>query len=129
MLKRVYTITLLGTTYTITIEDAIKTGLSFKRYDMTDPENWYGIAAPYIDFFVANMLRLSELRTGDNLMPITRDGDRIRCFPVEKYELNGGHHILLEGCTFPPEKRGSMAQSVDPMTAMLHIRTEEKYRR
>ncbi|KAK9880152.1 hypothetical protein WA026_010022, partial [Henosepilachna vigintioctopunctata] len=63
-------------------------------------------------------------------MPIGRNGDSTQSFPVEKYGLNGSHHILLEGCTYPPEKRSSMAQSVGPMTAMLcHIRTEEKYRK
>ncbi|KAL1516225.1 hypothetical protein ABEB36_000144 [Hypothenemus hampei] len=111
--KRFYSLTSSGATYTITCEEAIKcceraateAGLLFKRFDINDPENWYGIAAPYLDFFVGNMLRLSELRIGHNSMPITRDGDRMR-FPVEKYGLNGSHHILLEGCTFPPGKRG-----------------------
>ncbi|KAG5870166.1 hypothetical protein JTB14_032458 [Gonioctena quinquepunctata] len=97
---------------------------------MQDKDNWYGTAAPYIDFSVGNGLRMNELRLGYNTMPITKEGDKSKVFPVSKYGLNGSHHVLLEGCTFPPEKRGSMAQSLGPMTYfLLHVRTEEKYRR
>ncbi|KAG5870171.1 hypothetical protein JTB14_032463 [Gonioctena quinquepunctata] len=63
-------------------------------------------------------------------MPIIKKGDKSKVFPVSTYGLNGSHHVLLEGCTFPPEKRGSMAQSLGPMTSfLLHVRTEETYRR
>lgn len=55
-------------------------------------------------------------------MPISRS------FPVDKYGLMRQHHVLLEGSTFPPEKRSSMAQSIGPMTALLcYVRSEEKY--
>ncbi|KAG5870167.1 hypothetical protein JTB14_032459 [Gonioctena quinquepunctata] len=73
---------------------------------------------------------MNELRLGHNTMPIMKEGDKSKVFPVSKYGLNGSHHVLLEGCTFPPEKRGSMAQSLGPMMYfLLHVRTEEKYRR
>lgn len=32
-----------------------------------------------------------------------------------KVWLNGAHHILLEGSTFPPEERSPMAQSMGPL--------------
>lgn len=134
--KKMYTITSMGKTYTISVSDATKiieeaakdAELEFKRYNMTDKENWYGTAAPYIDFFLGNGLRITELRIGHTNMPISKQNDQTKCFPVEKYGFNGSHHVLLEGSTFPPEKRCSMAQSVGPGTAMLlHIRTDAKY--
>ncbi|KAG5870170.1 hypothetical protein JTB14_032462 [Gonioctena quinquepunctata] len=97
---------------------------------MQDKDNWYGTAAPYIDSFVGNGLRMNELRLGHNTMPIIKEGDKSKVFPVGKYGLNGSHHVLLEGYTFPPEKRGSMVQSLGPMTSfLLHVRKGEKYRR
>ncbi|KAG5870178.1 hypothetical protein JTB14_032470 [Gonioctena quinquepunctata] len=72
---------------------------------MQDKDNWYGTAAPYIDFFVGNGLRMNELRLGHNTA-----------------NHKGGGQIQ--------EKRGSMAQSLGPMTSfLLHVRKEEKYRR
>ncbi|KAK9873561.1 hypothetical protein WA026_022974 [Henosepilachna vigintioctopunctata] len=77
--------------------------------------------------WVANSLRMTELRVGHSQMPIGKNGETVQSFPVEKYGLNGSHHILLQGCTYPPEKRSAMALSFGPMTALLcHIRTEEK---
>ncbi|KAG5858431.1 hypothetical protein JTB14_038094 [Gonioctena quinquepunctata] len=51
------------------------------------------------------------------------EGDKSKV--VSKYGLNGSHHVLLEGCTFPPEKWRSIAQ----ISFLLHVRTEEKYRK
>lgn len=43
---------------------------------------------------------------------------------ASKYGLNGSHHILLEGFTYPSERRSAMAQSMGPMTTLyLHVRT------
>lgn len=62
-------------------------------------------------------------------MPIQKNQNESVSFPVSKYGLYGHHHVLLEACSFPPEKRSSMSQSCGPMTALLmHIRSEEKYR-
>lgn len=75
-------------------------------------------------------LRFVEMKVGNNNMPIAKDGDRTKSFPVEKYGINGSHHVLFEGSTYPPEKRGSMAQSVGPLTSLLcHIRSEETLRK
>ncbi|CAG9825721.1 unnamed protein product [Phaedon cochleariae] len=133
--KKNFTITSLGQTYHVDYEEAMTlvtasataAGLELKKFDTRSKENWYGTAAPYLDFFVGNALRVTELRIGHN-MPIKKEGDASTTFAVSKYGMNGSHHSLLEGCTYPPEKRGSMAQSLGPMTALLcHIKSEEKY--
>jgi len=136
--KKSFSITSRGINHTIQFDDAetackdaaTKADLVFKRYQPNDPENWYGTAAPYLDFFTAHGLRITELRVGHKNMPLSKVGDKSTAFQVEKYGINGSHHVLLEGSTYPPEKRGSMAQSVGPLTALLcHIRTEDKYRK
>ncbi|CAG4939126.1 unnamed protein product [Colias eurytheme] len=72
---------------------------------------------------------MKELRLGHDKMPVSKKDDVMQEVPVKKYGLNGAHHILLEGSTFPPEKRSSMAQSMGPMTAYLcMIRSEGIYR-
>lgn len=104
-------------------------GLEYKKFNDNDDDNWYGTMGPYLDFFCGFGLRLKELRIGHDKMPITRSDGVTTEFPVRKYGLTGAHHVLLEGCTFPPEKRSSMAQSMGPMTAFLcMIRSEGMYR-
>lgn len=131
-------ITSQGITKTITHQDAEKLmraaadeqNLKFEKYENTDKDNWYGTAAPYLDFFAGFQLRLKELRLGHNVMPISKENGKTKSVPVYRYGLNGSHHILLEGCTFPPERRSAMAQSLGPMTSLLlHIRTDAKYRK
>lgn len=92
-------------------EAAAEAGLKFAPPKSSESE-WYGTAAPYLNFFLAFQLRMNELRTGHGSMPIKREGGTAKAFPVSKYGFNGSHHILLEGCTFPPEKRSAMAQSL-----------------
>ncbi|KOB74833.1 Uncharacterized protein OBRU01_04679 [Operophtera brumata] len=94
-------------------------GLEYKKFEEADGDNWYGTMGPYLDFFAGFGLRMKELRIGHSKMPLTKHEGSLIEFPVSKYGLNGAHHVLLEGCTFPPEKRSSMAQSVGPMTAFL----------
>lgn len=111
--KKTYTVTTMGTTFFISFDDALKLveesaqhcELSFKRFDLRDEENWYGTAAPYLDFFGANQLRLTELRLGHNNMPMGKSNDQTKSFPVKKYGFNGSHHVLLEGSRYPPEKK------------------------
>lgn len=72
---------------------------------------------------------MKELRLGHGQIPIAKESGKSKAVPTSRYGLNGSHHILLDGCTFPPERRSAMAQSLGPMTAfLLHVRTEEKYR-
>uniref|UniRef100_A0AAT9JH54 Nucleocapsid protein n=1 Tax=Blattella germanica orthomyxovirus 1 TaxID=3133491 RepID=A0AAT9JH54_9ORTO len=109
-------------------EAAEKEGLVFKAFKETDTDNWYGVAGPYLNFFCAFGLRMQELRIGHDKMPIGKKAGVTSKIQVHKYGLYGSHHILLEGCTYPPEKRSSMAQSIGPMTALLcYIRSDGKY--
>lgn len=104
-------------------------GLEYKKFKEGDSMNWYGTMGPYIDFFCGFGLRFKELRIGHDKMPVTRSDGVTTEFPVRKYGLTGAHHVLLEGCTFPPEKRSSMAQSMGPMTSVLcMLRSEGMYR-
>nr|QMP82250.1 nucleocapsid protein [Lepidopteran orthomyxo-related virus OKIAV178] len=126
-----------GNDYPLESEELMKTweritkenNLIYKEFSQGDTENWYGTMGPYIDMFSAYALRTNELRLGHNNMPITKVDGVHRSFPVSKYGLSGAHHVLLEGTSFPPERRSSIVQSLGPMTAWLcMIRSEGLYR-
>ncbi|CAG9840682.1 unnamed protein product [Diabrotica balteata] len=110
-------------------EEAANQGFEFRKFGPNE-DAWYGTVMPYLDFFVGNQLRLRELRLGHSVAPKGKAADgTLKQFSVIKYGLNGSHHILLEGCTYPPEKKSAMAQSVGPMTALLqHITVDRQYR-
>ncbi|KOB65068.1 Uncharacterized protein OBRU01_23417, partial [Operophtera brumata] len=113
--------------WTKAVNDA---GLENKKFEETDENNWYGTMGPYLDFFAGFGLRMKELHVGHSKMPLTKREGSLVEFPVAKYGINGAHHILLQGCTFPPEKRSSMAQSVGPMTAFLcMVKSDGIYRK
>lgn len=100
-------------------------------YSSTKQEEleWLETTRPFMDFFSGFSLRLTELRLGHMHFPVRKDGDTQIAFPVSKYGLNGAHHVLLEGSTFPPEKRSSMEQSLGPMTSFIcMLRSDDKYR-
>nr|AVR52565.1 NP [Photinus pyralis orthomyxo-like virus 1] len=109
-------------------ECAKRQSLTYKDFSPKDVDAWYGTAGPYINFMCGFGLRLKELRLGHNSMPITKENGVRSAFPVSSYGLEGSHHILLEGCTFPPEKRSSIVQSLGPMTVLLcYMKAEGKY--
>jgi hypothetical protein len=61
-------------------------------------------------------------------MPIGKTNETTKAFPVYKYGVNGAHHVLMEGSTFPPEKGSSMVQSLGPMTTLIcYLRSEARY--
>lgn len=48
---------------------------------------------------------------------------------MSKYGLSRAHHVLLEGTSFPPERRSSIVQSLGPMTAWICMLTSDgRYR-
>lgn len=105
-------------------------GLEYKDFSTTDNTNWYGTMGPYVDMFAAYALRTNELRLGHNNMPITKQDGVHKSFPVSKYGLSGAHHVLLEGTSFPPERRSSIVQSLGAMTAWLcMLRSDGIYRK
>lgn len=114
---------------TLMKKKASELNLESKKWAKDDQGNWYGIVAPYLNFHLGFGLRYRELRMGHTTMPIRKDKGKLQSLNISQYGLDGSHHTLLEGCTFPPEKRSSMAQSVGPMTALLcHIRSPDLYR-
>lgn len=105
-------------------------GLTYKNFLPGDPENWYGTMGPYLDMFCSFSLRMNELRLGHNNFPISKVDGTHKSFPFTKYGLSGAHHILLEGASFPPERRSSIVQSLGPMTVWLcMLRSEGMYRK
>lgn len=99
--------------------EAIAAGTEWKKYGTEDKSNWFGVSGPYLNFFTGFGLRMKELRIGHSNMPHSKSDDVMKSVPVAKYGLYGCHRILLEGCTFPPEKRSSMSQSLGCMTSLL----------
>lgn len=115
---------------TVRLEILKKHNLVNEDFEAGDDKNWYGTMGPYLDMFSAYALRVNELRLGHNNMPITKQDGIHKSFPVAKYGLSGAHHVLLEGASFPPERRSSIVQSLGPMTAWLcMLRSEGIYRK
>lgn len=63
-------------------------------------------------------------------MPIGKtEAGAVKYVQLDKYGLGAAHGVLLEGVTYPPERKSSMAMSVGPLTAMLTmINSTGKYR-
>lgn len=95
-----------------------------------DSANWYGTMGPYLDMFCGFSLRMNEPRLGHNNFPISKQDGKHKSFPVSKYGLSGAHHVLLEDASFPPERRSSIVQSLEPMAVWLcMLRSEGIYRK
>lgn len=127
-----------GKEYIYTTKDALEMWeaqtkseqLVYKKFDEGDENDWYGTMGPYLDMFSSFALRTNELRLGHNKMPITKAAGVHTSFPVSSYGLSGAHHVLLEGASFPPERRSSIVQSLGPMTVWIcMVRSEGAYRK
>lgn len=97
----------------------------FLMFDLryTPPKNretdhWWGTAAPFLTFLAAHKLRRNELRVGHSKMPISKGKDP-KFVNVSGWGLDTAHHILLEGISYPPDKKSAMAQSLGPMTIAI----------
>lgn len=95
-------------------------GLDYK-YDGPSPPEWYGVAAPFLTFMSAFNNRMNEVRTGCDTMPISKTATETRAIKVSQYGLSPAHHCLLDGISFPPHKRSSLAQSIGPMTQLIMV--------
>lgn len=86
-----------------------------------DNNHWYGIAAPILAYSSIHEDRAKELRLGHATMTIKRNSIpiTIRWSIVPDYGLSTIHHILLEGISFSPAKKSSMAHSLGPATKLL----------
>lgn len=86
-----------------------------------DKNHWFGIAAPLLTYLCAHKLRMDELRVEHATMPVKRSGGVESYIGTKSYGMTSAHHILLEGISFLPEKRSSMAQSLGPMTTAIMV--------
>lgn len=83
-----------------------------------ETDHWWGTAAPFLTFLAAHKLRRNELRVGHSKMPISKGKDP-KFVNVSGWGLDAAHHILLEGISYPPDKKSAMAQSLGPMTIAI----------
>lgn len=81
---------------------------------------------PYLSYCCAWSFRLKELRTGHGRFVISKKDQKECEARVSDFGLKARHHVLLEGITFPPEGRASMAQTVGPMTTLISLAGENK---
>lgn len=85
------------------------------------PPEWYGVAAPFLTFMSAFNNRMNEVRTGCDTMPISKTATETKAIKVSQYGLSPAHHYLLDGISFPPHKRSSLAQSIGPLTQLIMV--------
>lgn len=90
-------------------------------YVGANPPEWYGVAAPFLTFMSAFNNRMNEVRTGCDTMPISKSATETKAIKVSQYGLSPAHHCLLDGISFPPHKRSSLAQSIGPMTQLIMV--------
>lgn len=96
-------------------EIAQKNGLEFKKFSDGDPADWYWIADLMFSYLISFGLKMEELFLGHS----TIGGGKKELAEVREYGLSGVHHILLEGISFPPEKRAMMMKNLGEMTVLL----------
>lgn len=95
-------------------------GLTYTYVGPSPPE-WYGVAAPFLTFMSAFNDRMNEVRTGCDTMPISKTATETKAIKVSQYGLSPAHHCLLDGISFPPHKRSSLAQSIGPLTQLIMV--------
>lgn len=90
-------------------------------YDGPNPPEWYGVAAPFLTFISAFNNRMNEVQTGCDTMPVSKTANETKAIKVSQYGLSPAHHCLLDGISFPPHKRSSLAQSIGPLTQLIIV--------
>lgn len=90
-------------------------------YVGSNPSEWYGVAAPFLTFISAFNNRMNEVRTGCDTTPISKTATETKAIKVSQYGLSTAHHCLLDGISFPPHKRSSLAQSIGPLTQLIMV--------
>lgn len=84
-------------------------------------DHWYGMIAPLMTYIVAFNLRMNEVRVGCGQFTVVKKDSKTLNIRTSEYRLIGKHQILLDGITYPPDKRASMAQSMGPMTQLISL--------
>lgn len=95
---------------------------------MTPAKQWAGVMAPYVAYCFGFNMRMKELRLGHHGYSVSSRAGNEEKTPdglgrVSKFGLEPRHHVLLEGCTFPPEIQSSMAQTLGSMTVCIKLAT------
>lgn len=121
-------VTVEGQAFSLSSVDAAKlVKILMSLYDLhyeyvgANPPKWYGVAAPFLTFMSAFNNRINEVRTGCDTMPISKSATETKAIKVSQYGLSPAHHCLLDGISFPPHKRSSLAQSIGPMTQLIMV--------
>lgn len=103
-------------------ETALQCKLAYTKV-LPDQVSWYSTAAPYLTFAVGFNQRLKEIRAGHNSLPIpdnTPASEKYK-YNIKNYGFNPAHSVLMDGITFAPEKKGSIAQSLGVGTALIQV--------
>ncbi|BES98457.1 Hypothetical protein NTJ_11272 [Nesidiocoris tenuis] len=90
-------------------------------YNPNNREHWWGMAAPFLSFMKLFKHRLNEVRNGSEYFPIHKSLTEIKQVGIRQYGLNGAHHTILDGISYPPHKRSATAQSLGPMTQLITL--------
>lgn len=118
-----------------TIEARWKAALKAENLGLTEPSDkmtpanqWTGVMAPYVAYCFGFNMRMKELRLGHHGYSVSSRVEGEERTPdglgrVSKFGLEPRHHVLLEGCTFPPEIQSSMAQTLGSMTVCIKLAT------
>lgn len=105
-----------------------------ERIARDDKNSWIGTAAAFCDFMGGFGLRLKEMRTGVSQVTfgyskLNDQQKRPKIIELADYGWTTAHQPLCEMITFPPEKQGSMARTVGPLTQVFkYLTTSGKYR-
>ena len=98
-------------------------------FEYTKGADWLGVVNPMMCFLSGHALRRRELRIGQARVVVGKTTIDDLEVPISEFGLSGVHTILLEGCTFPPEKRSSIAQIIGAITALTWMmKTPALYR-
>lgn len=102
-------------------------GLEMIKPKNDEKNHWWGTFMPYLTYTCCWQLRMKELRLGHGVITLKKQkvGEEIVA-KVKDFGLKPRHHVLLEGVTFPPEIRATIAQSVGPMTTLITHTKESK---
>lgn len=96
-------------------------GLKYEKPTPEQRNHWWGTAAPMLSYSSTFEHRLTKLRIGHSSMTI-RKADGVKTgIPVSDFGLSPIHHVLLEGLSFPPTIKSSMAHSLGPATQILQL--------
>lgn len=124
-----YKVEFLGNTHTISYADAsailkairTKYGLEFDR---NATNRWIGVWTSITGIIAAYDGRRKEIRVGSSAFKMSQE----MFTSLEDMGLTKTHEVLLEGVTFPPEKKSSIAQSLGCMTqCLMLIYSDDKF--